>query len=283
MAYSQGALLNKYEGFFGKVSAGTEISKLMLQFVSGVIGFGGAGVYSMARVLGKAELAEHVLAASTKGVAKVTGALYFVGVIHGTLTLLDPDASPNEKAEAAAEVASSSVGAAGFISDVTGWAPAVGRLAGPIGASLQINWQLLKLAARGYKGAVIGLSRLDWVSAYQETVATIAAVEQESQRLVVTDALMAQESDGPRQSELQKNAGASRYVLIDQQIKPYLESRKRAGNDPYPTLMNRFLPIRARLDNDMKSDDEASQIASMFLLTAKTALADWDNIVLKPR
>src|SRR5262249_30724034 len=96
-------LFEARSSYFGKVARDAEIGEVLLKFVSGVAAFGGASVYGIAKLAGKIELAEEVLDATVHGIGTVAGGLYLIGVVRGVAVLLDPDATPNERAEAAVE------------------------------------------------------------------------------------------------------------------------------------------------------------------------------------
>jgi hypothetical protein len=280
-------LFERRRTYFGNVAQGAALNAVLWRFVSGVIGFGGASVYGMARLAGNAALAEGVLDATVKGIGNVSGPLFLVGVIHGGAVLLDPDASPDEKAEAAVETTSSAVGLAGFASR---WVPrlaGMARWSGPIAASLTINFYLLKLAAGLRQRAEIGLNRLDWAPCFNATKACAIEVQSWMRRLAVTDAILATESDPRRRVELSRNATAFREELIDRQLKPFVEARLAARDSDAdaescgPALARRLRPVQPLLGAAAASDDAALGAAATFLVIVEKAFNEWDEIVME--
>jgi hypothetical protein len=280
-------LFEARSSYFGKVAQGAEIGGVLLKFVSGVAAFGGASIYGMAKLAGKVELAGQVLDATVHGIGTVAGGLHLIGVVHGAAVLLDPDATPNERAEAAVEVASSAVSLAGFASR---WVPRLAgaaRWSGPIAASLAINFQLVKYAAKLHHQTQVGLNRLDWVSCFQAAQKTAIDVQWWQRRLATTDAILATETDPFRKKELEKYASAFRWQLIEQQIKPFVEARlsaKGSDDDPAscgPAFSLRLKPVQGLLSTGASTDDAALGTAATFLLILDKAFAEWDQIVME--
>src|SRR5207248_4002137 len=244
-------------------------------------------LYSIAKLAGKAELAENVLDATVHGIGTIAGPLYLIGVIHGVTVLLDPDASPNERAEAAVEATSSAVSLAGFAGR---WIPRLAgaaRWSGPIAASLTINFHLVKYLAKLDYGAQVGLRLLDWSSCFRGTQGAAIEAQFWMRRLAVTDAILAGETDAARKAELQKDATAFRWELIEQQIKPFVESRlssKSADDDKEscgPAFNRRLRPVQALLASGAATDDAALGTAAAYLSTLEKAFAEWDQIVME--
>jgi len=274
-------------GALGIVGQVADISGVLLKFVSGVTAFGGVSLYGMAKLVGKVELAENVLDATVHGIGTVAGPLYLIGVIHGATVLLDPDASPNEKAEAVVEMASSAVSLAGFASR---WIPRLAgaaRWSGPIAASLTINFYGLKYLAKMDYQMQVGLNRLDWVTCFKATKAAAIEVQWWMRRLAVTDAILATETDAHRKTELQKDAAAFRWALVEQQLKPFVEARlssKGANDDKAscgPAFTRRLKPMQGLLASGATTDDAALGSAAAFLSILEKAFAEWDQIVME--
>ena len=275
------------EARFGKVAQAAEIGEVLLKFVSGVAAFGGASLYGIAKLAGKVELAEQVLDATVHGIGTVAGGLYLIGVVHGFAVLLDPDATPNEKAEAAVEAASGAVSLAGFASR---WVPRLAgfaRWSGPIAASLAINFQMVKYAAKLEHEMQVSLHRVDWAPCFRATQKAAIEVQWWMRRLAVTDAILATETDAYRKKELEKSAGAFRWQLIEQQIKPFVETRLSAkGSDDDPASCGRAFslrlkPVHGLLSTGTSADGAALGTAATFLLILDKAFAEWDQIVME--
>src|SRR5262249_32010975 len=152
---------------------------------------GGASVYGIAKLAGKIELAEEVLDATVHGIGTVAGGLYLIGVVRGVAVLLDPDATPDERAEAAVEAAASAVSLAGFASR---WVPrlaGVAKWSGPIAASLAINFFLVKHGAASMHAAQVGLKRLDWAPCFRAAQKAAIDVQWWQRQLAATDAILA--------------------------------------------------------------------------------------------
>lgn len=283
------ALFRERSNVYGSVAQGAEINAVMWKFVSGAVAFGGAGVYGVAKLAGNTALAEGVLDATVKGVANVSGVLNLAGIVHGAAVLLDPDATANQKAEAAVEVTSSAIGLASFASR---WVPRLAwasRWSGPVAASLAINFMIFKrLADLRYK-AEVGMKQLDWSTCYRVTDAAAQEVQRTQRQLAVTRAILATETDPRRKTALQGYADAFRYVLLDQNLKPFVEKRlSSTGMDDDPdscgyALSKRFKPMQASIGSAASSDDAALNAGATFLLIVDKAFSEWDQIVMEKK
>jgi hypothetical protein len=276
------------ENIFGRIGQGADVSTLLLRFVSGTIAFGGATVYGMARLAGEAKLAEHVLEATAKGIGNITGPLFLVGVVRGVATLLDPQASPDEKAEAAVETASSAIGAVGFASR---WVPRLAGVAdwsGPIAASLTINFNALKyyFAPMAHEFEV-GLSRGDWVECRKTTRENTTEIGWWQRRLAVTEAILANEKDPRRRYELEQSATAFSTQLVDNHLRPFVDGMTTSSglDDPRwpcgPALQRRLRPLQSMVKSAGTSPTSALAAAAALVLTVDQAFTDWDAIVME--
>ncbi len=276
------------ENIFGSFAQSADVNTLLWRFVSGTIAFGGAIVYGFARVFGKAELAEQVLELTVKGISNVTGPLFLVGVVHGVATFLDPQASPDEKAEAAVETASSAIGAVGFASR---WVPrlaGVARWSGPIAYSLTINFYALKYYFAPLEhGAEVGLSRLDWAECWKTTRENAAEIQWWLRRLAVTEAILATEKDPRRRHELEQSAAAFSAELVDRHLRPFVDGMTTSSglDDPRwpcgPALQRRLRPLQSIAKSAGTSPDSALAAAAALLLTVDQAFTEWDAIVME--
>jgi Domain of unknown function (DUF4157) len=276
------------ENIFGRIAQGADFNTLLWRFVSGTIAFSGATAYGMARLAGEAELAEHVLEATVKGIGNVAGPLFLVGVVHGVATLLDPEASPDEKAEAAVETASSAIGVVGFASR---WVPGLAGAAhwsGPIAASLTINFYLLKYYFAPLEhGAEVGLSSLDWVECWKTTRENAAEIQLWQRRLAVTEAILAHEKDPRRRHELEQRVTAFSTELVDSHLRPFVNGMMTSSglDDPRwpcgPALQRRLRPLQSMVKSAGTSPDSALAAAAAMLLTVDQAFTEWDAIVME--
>jgi hypothetical protein len=281
------ALFRERSNYWGSLAQGAEINKVLWKFVGGVIAFGGAGVYGVAKILGNTALAEDVLDATVKGVANVGAALNLAGFVHGVAVLIDPDATANQKAEAAVEVASSAIGLASFASRLVPRLAWASKWSGPISVSLTVNLFLLKQGANiVYKSKVSG-KRVDWVPCYKAVNGVAVEVQKLQRLLAVTSAILATETDPRRKVELTSIAAGLRYMLIEQQLKPFVAQRLSSTSmdeDPDScgyALSKRFKPMQAMLGSAAASNESALTAGATFLLTVKTAFDEWDQIVME--
>lgn len=277
------ALMQKHSTYFGNVSQGAQVNKLLWQFVSGTIAFGGAATYGMAKLAGNAPLAEGLLDATVKGLGNVTGPLFLVGVVHGAAVLLDPAATPDEKAEAAVETASSAVGLVGFASR---WVPKLAgfaRWSGPIAASLTINFYMVKKLAALRHEAEAGMNRLDWTECYKEAQDAATEAQFWMRRLAVTEAILATETDARRKDELKKNGEAAADEMLERQIKPYIEARLPGSRDDScpPAYKRRLASVQGAVAGGKGSPDAALGAGAAFLETVRKSLEDWDEIIME--
>jgi hypothetical protein len=280
-------LFRAHSNYFGNVAQLADINKVFWQFISGSIAVGGAGAYAGLRLVGRIKDAERFLDGAVAGVSNVGAALNFAGLVHGTFVLLDPDASGDEKAAAVVELTSSAVGLAGFAAKRFSSLAVAAKWSGPISASLTINWYQFKYLAGLKQGARVGLSRLDWVYCHQAAKAAAIEAQKWERRLAVTTALLAREEDPRRQTELRKNADTYRYILIEQQLKPFVESRlasKTMDDDSAtcgPAFNKRLKPVASLLGSAAGSDESALAAGAEFLNVIATAFAEWDHIVME--
>lgn len=88
------------------------------------------------------------------------------------------------------------------------------------------------------------------------------------------------EEDPRRQTELRKNADTYRYILIDQQLKPFVESRLASttmDDDSAtcgPVFNKRLKPVASQLESALAA-------GAAFLNVIATAFAEWDHIVME--
>ena len=280
------ALFRARSNYFGTVAQGATINKILWQFVSGTITVAGVGAYAVTKLAGKVKLAEKILDTTIKGISNVGAAINLAGVVHGAFVLADPEATPDEKAEAAVEVAYSGIGLTGFASR---WVPRLAgfaRWSGPISASLVINFEGVKWLGRKGQGAKVGLSRLAWAPGHKATKAAAIEVQDWQRRLAVAIAILATETDSRRKDELRKYAQAFRYGLIEQQLKPFVEARlasKSMDDDSAScgrAFTKRLAPVQGMLGSASTSDDAALAASAAFLLIVEKAFAEWDQIVM---
>ncbi len=280
-------LFRTHSNYFGTVAQAADINKVFWQFISGSIAVGGAGAYAGLRLAGRIKDAERFLDGAVAGVSNVGAALNFAGLVHGTFVLLDPEATGDEKAAAVVEVTSSAVGLAGFAAKRFSSLAVAAKWSGPISASLTINYYQFKYLAGLKQKARVGLSRLDWVYCHRAAKAAAIEAQKWQRRLAVTTALLAHEQDSRRQTELRKNADTYRYILIDQHLKPFVESRlasKTMDDDSAtcgPAFNKRLKPVASQLGSAAGSDESALAAGAEFLNVIATALAEWDHIVME--
>jgi hypothetical protein len=286
-------LFRARSNYFGTVAKGADINKFAWQFISGSIALGGASAYAGLRLVGKIKDAERFLDGAVAGVSNVGAALNLAGLVHGTFVLLDPDATGDEKAEAVVEVTSSGVGLAGFAIKNVKRLSKVSRLAafakwsGPISASLTINYYQFKYLAGLKHKARVGLSRLDWVYCHRAAKGAAIEAQKWQRRLAVTTALLAYEENPRRKAELRKNADTYRYLLINDHLKPFVESRlasKTMDADAAscgPAFNRRLKPVASQLGSAAGSDESALAAGADFLTIVATAFAEWDHIVME--
>ena len=94
-------MLRKRPDLIGGIAAGAQIEKVVLQLAAGATAVVGATAYAFARrLLGKEALAAQVLSKGIKVLEKFEVVISAVMVVHGVLTLLDSEASAEEKEEA---------------------------------------------------------------------------------------------------------------------------------------------------------------------------------------
>jgi hypothetical protein len=274
--------------YFGTVVQGVEMNALLWKFVSGAITFAGVGVSGLAWLAGNIPLAEGVLDATVKGIGAVTGPLFLVGIIRGALVFLDPDASPDEKVEAAVAVASSAVGLAGWLAThgvkslagVEDWS-------GPIAISLAINLELVKYGAGFLHKTKARVARWPWATCRIATQAAAIEVEYWMRRLAVTVAILARETEPYRRMALSNYAATYRGELVDRQLRPFIEARlssKSMHDDAEscgPALTRRLKPMQALLPTAGVSDDAALAAAAVFITIVHKAFAEWDEIVME--
>ncbi len=277
-------LFASHSHFFGNVGGAAQISKVMLQFASASVAYYGYATYSIAKVAGNTKLAEEMLDLTVHRVGGIASHLYLVGAIHGVAVLLDPEATSEQKGEAAVETVTNVVAIAGtagrsvpMLEGVAGWS-------GPVSAALAINWVLLKKAASLYQTGKEGIAGLGGGEYRDDAFAAAIEVQEQMAQLAVAHALLAVESDEPRRKELEKAAGGARWGLMDQSLKPYLVklfgADGKEDDEGRVGLRARLRPVIPLVDQGRWSDEAALEAGAAFQETVKGAFEEWGKVVL---
>jgi hypothetical protein len=278
-------LFTRRMGWAGEAARVTDVVKLLEQFVGGAVAITGAATYALARVTGNTKLAAEVLAKGIANVENVVLVLNVVGVIHGVLVLLDENASGEEKASAALDIAVGGIGIAGRV------APHVlGEIAGPLSATLVISFYTIKWLGEAAAGAAVGFIKAGLNGVFEDMRQIALEVQSTALKLATAAELASLETDHDRMRELLSQAEALRWNLVEFLIKPYLTratvpgSRRNvfgipAVNDPASwsnELIGRFQPLVGRTGATF---EEALNLAADFLKIVAKCFADQEYIL----
>jgi hypothetical protein len=251
----------------------------------------GAATYALAVVTGNARLANQALASGVTRLSKVGLVLNIVGAIHGTLVLIDPDASGEAKATAAFELGLSGLGIAGrFI-------PALSGVAGPLALTLTVNFYAIKWIGDAAMQMTVDMMRGALTICFRDMKETATYVQQTALKLAVARELAHVETDSDRAKELTKQADSLKRSLVEFWLKPYLKRTQvtnmygmTAGRistfedrhkDPanYPTVSKRFRKL-ASLADRIKTDEDALTVATVLISTVASCFADAEPILV---
>lgn len=278
-------LFTRRMSWVGEAVRATEVVKLLEQFVGGAVAITGAATYALARVTGNAKLAAEVLAKGIPNVENVVLVLNVVGVIHGALVLLDPEASGEEKATGALEIAVGGIGIAGRVAK-----HALADIAGPLSATLVISFYTIKWLGEASAGAAVGFTKAGLNGVFEDMKQTALEVQATALKLATAAELASLETDVARAKELLSQAEGLRWNLVEYLIKPYLKRATVPGarvnvfgipaiNDPANwsnELIGRFQPLVGRAGTTF---EEALNLAADFLRIVAKCFADQEYIL----
>jgi hypothetical protein len=284
-------LFQAQRNVFGEAARWSEMVKVLEGLVSMAVAVTGAATYTFAVVTGRATLANQALASGITRLRTVGLALNVLGVIHGTLIMLDPDASDEAKAGAALELGLSGLGVAGrFI-------PAVSRAAGPLALSLTVNFYAFTWLGDAAVGMTADMIRLGLTICFRDMRETANYVRQTALELAVARELALVETDPGRVRELNRQADGLRTTLVEFWLRPYLRRTQvtnlygmTAGRistfedrqkDPanYPTVSRRFRELAGRAER-IQTDDEAIAVTAGLLEIVASCFADAETILV---
>ena len=284
-------LFQRQKGFFGEASRVVEVVKVLESFVGGAIAVTKAATYAFARVTGNAKLAAEVLAKGLPAIEDVVAVLNILGVIHGALVLLDSNASGEERAKGALELAIGGIGIAPRVAGAVGGASAgeaVAAIAGPLSTSLVITFSTVKGIGEAAAGFAVGWIKGGLNGVYVDMRQTALYVQSTALKLAAAAQLALYDKDPQRARELLKQAEGLRWNLVEYFIKPYLQratvGRRNVFGMPYikdpaswsEELIKRFRPLVGRKGD---TNEQALALAAEFIHVVAKCFANQEEIL----
>jgi hypothetical protein len=258
---------------FGLVGAGFLGAKLVLQFAAGATALVGAGGYAVAKLLGKEALAADILAKGVKALEGLEIAISAVMVVHGVLTLLDSEATAEEKEEGALEVA---IGATPLIAKITG-----AFEGGPATLAVVIGFYTFKWIGEAAYGFSVDLAKISLAMCYEFMRREATNVNDDGLHLALALKFWEIEPDHDRKAMfwsvipgLRSNLRASLAdALQHATVGGGGGDREPAYHEP---LRKRFAPLATRTTD---SDVDLLEVAQEYVHTVAEALAHPDEIL----
>jgi hypothetical protein len=258
---------------FGKAAVAAQASKLALQFAAGATALAGAGTYAVAKLLGKRALAADVLAKGVPLLEKLDTVISGVMVIHGALTLLDSEATPEEKEEAVLELG---VGGATVLGKLI-----AGFEGGPAALSVVINFFTIRYIAKAAVQFSVDLVKISLNTCYQAMQQDAAYINDQALGLAIALQTANYETDSVRKNLFKTAAdsyrGRLRSAMI-QAIKSATVMKGARDKDPasHDPLLRRFGPLAGRR---MDTDELLLSLARDYVQTVVESLAHPEEIL----
>jgi ribosomal protein L17 len=258
---------------FGKAAMVTQGAKLALQLVAGVTALTGASTYALAKLLGKEGLATTALAKAVPLLEKLDLAISGVMVVHGILTLLDSDATGEEKEEAVLEIG---IGSATILARLT-----AAFRGGPATLSVVISFFTLKALAHAAVNFSVDLVKISLNQCYAYMRGAATDINDNALRLAIAIQLSTYEPDPHRAALFKGTAVTLRarlsWELAQAKRRALVEAGARdkdpASHDP---LRRRFLPIEKM---PVRTDIELLNLAREYVHIVAEALAHPQEIL----
>lgn len=225
---------------FGKVSEVAQGAKLALQFAAGATALAGAGTYAVAKMLGKEELATEVLAKGLPVLEKLDTAISGVMVIHGVLTLLDKEATAEEKEEAVLEIG---MGGATILGNLVG-----AFEGGPATLAVAIAFFTLKPLAEAAIGFSVDLVKISLNQCYQYMRDEAMTVNDDALHLAMALQLFTYEQDSEQKGAFKEAVDTFRQRLfwdLSEARRHAMDEEGAEDKDPasHEPLRQRFLSL----------------------------------------
>jgi hypothetical protein len=266
-------MLRKRPDLIGGIAAGAQIEKVVLQLAAGATAVVGATAYAFAKLLGKEALAAQVLSKGIKVLEKFEVVISAVMVVHGVLTLLDSEASAEEKEEAVLETA---IGATPLIAKFTG-----AFEGGPATLAVVISFFTLKALAEAAYSFSVDLVKISLNMCYHAMRRQATDINDEGLRLALALQMYALESDNDRKAMFWAVIPTLRMQLLESLRVAIPRATVEAGardQDPgaHEPLRRRFGPLAK---HPLDTDVEILEAAEEYVHTAAEALAHPQEIL----
>ena len=258
---------------FGKAAVATQGAKLALQLLAGVTALTGASTYALAKLLGKEGLATTALAKAVPLLEKLDLAISGIMVVHGILTLLDSDATGEEKEEAVLEIG---IGSATVLAKLTS-----AFRGGPATLAVVISFFTLKALAHAAVNFSVDLVRISLNQCYAYMRRAASDINDNALRLAIAIQLSTYEPDPHRAALFRGAAGTLRARLswdLAQAKRRALDEHGARDKDPssHDPLRRRFLPIEKM---PVRTDIELLTVAREYVHIVAEALAHPQEIL----
>ncbi len=257
----------------GGLAASEQIVKVVLQLAAGATAVLGATTYAIAKLLGNEALAAEVLSKGIKVAEKFEVVISTAMVIHGVLTLLDSEASAEEKEEAALETA---IGATPLIAKATG-----AFEGGPATLAVVISFFTIKWIGEAAYGFSVDLARISLSMAYEFMRREATTVNDDGLQLALALKFYALETDHDRKAMFWGVIPTLRsrlHASLSDAIQHATVGGGGADREPayHEPLRKRFAPLAAR---PIDRDDDLLEVAQEYVHTVAEALAHPQEIL----
>jgi hypothetical protein len=266
-------MLRKRSDLIGGIAAGAQIEKVVLQLAAGTTAVLGATTYALAKLLGNEALAAEVLSKGVKVAEKFELVISAVMVVHGVLTLLDSEASAEEKEEAALETA---IGATPLIAKATG-----AFEGGPATLAVVVGFFTIKWIGEAAYGFSVDLARISLSMAYEFMRRQAITVNDEGLQLALALKFWQMESDHDRKAMFWSVLPGLRSKLhesLRDAIQHATVGGGGADREPayHEPLRKRFAPLAGRA---IDSDTDLLEVAQEYVHIVAEALAHPQEIL----
>jgi hypothetical protein len=260
-------------GIFGRIGVVTQVVKLAIQFAAGATALTSAGAYAVAKALGKEGLAAEILAKGIPALEMLDKVISAVLVVHGVLTLLDSDATGEEKEDAILDIG-------------VGGATLLGRFVaafegGPATLAVVISFFTFKALAHAAVNFSVDLVKISLNQCYPFMRRQATDVNDDALRLAIALQMATYEPDPHRRALFKQAADTFRSRLSFDLADAIRSATVVAGardKDPaaHDPLLRRFLPLAKK---PRATDLDMLTVAKDYVHTVAEALAHPQEIL----
>lgn len=256
------SLWNEHAGTLGKVRSVAQIAQTATQLVSGSVAVVGTVSYAAAKVNGDADLARKALNASGRALGNIGFVLNVIGLIRGVVTLLDPDATNDEKAQAVVDTAASGLGIAARLMPTF-------TAAGPAAFALVVTFYTMNATIKKGLEAYAGLISAGLQECFDDMRSEGRNINQLALELAITMEWHEAEPDAGRRLAI-ADVIERRTIALSSALNAYLQraSRPGANRDPgtWGPIQQRFTVVARRTSKTSEETlKHAAQVIEVFV------------------